>query len=363
MNTKKNLLAGVLLIALLLQLASCKKDSSGPAAKAMVQPHVTTLSSFSGPLVVSLYAGTGVPVPGDGPRLSASFGDPWGIAASSSGALYITEPNWHRIRKISTSGIVSTLAFSGTLLSPLAITRGNDGILYFIERGTGSPATIHVRKINANDQIQPPLEICKKVNGTVVPYVFSDPFDLAVAADGTMYICDFNTHTIIKRGTNGIATVFAGGTQGYKDGKGTNAQFNSPISIAIDSLNNLYVSDWLNFRIRKITPDGTVSTLAGSSTSGFQDGTGSSAQLSAPADLVVADNNTLLFIDGDSGSAIRRLDLTTGQVTTIAGNELAGYINGPALSARFNSLTQMTINNGNIYTTERDIHRIRQTGL
>ena len=202
------------------------------------------------------------------------------------------------------------------------------------------------------------MEFCKLVDDVRVTYPLSAYiYDLAVAADGTMYLCDAGTHIILKRTTNGIVTLFSGGTRGYKDGKGTDAQFDTPTNIAIDSLGNLYVGDSHNFRIRKITPDGTVTTIAGSSTSGFNDGAGAAAQFRALYDVIVADNNTLLVADD---YRIRRVDLTTNQVTTIAGSTTYGYVNGPALSAKFYNIAQITISNGNIYTIEDGIRRIRQ---
>lgn len=231
------------------------------------------------------------------------------------------------------------------------MTTASDGSVYFFEAGGQ-----RIRRITKDDQIQPPIAICKVVDGIKTPYVFYNLFDFAVAADGTIYLVDIGTHSIIKRTTNGIATVFAGGTVGYNDGNGTDAQFNTPTNITIDANNNLYVTDLLNFRIRKITPNGTVTTLAGS-TQGFTDGIGSSAQFKLLQDVVIADTETLLVADA---SAIRSIDLTTNQVNTIAGSATSGYVNGPALSARFSGISQITINNNSIYASEEGARYIRK---
>jgi hypothetical protein len=344
MKTLKSFLVVILPAILLMSLFSCKKDTAKTPKNSKIQSGPTTLSSFTDPLTVSLYAGVENHEYGnlDGPRLLAKFASPHGIASTPDGALYITDQGNSSIRKISPEGIVSTLLFK-QLANPFSMTTSSDGSVYFLEGGRQ-----RIRRITSNDQIQPPLEICKIVDGVRVPYVFTNLFDFAVAADGTIYLVDAGTHTIIKRATNGIATVFAGGTAGYKDGSGTDAQFDNPIDITIDANGNLYVIEYLHSYIRKITPDGTVTTIAGS-TSGFKDGIGSSAQFLFPHDIVIADSNTLLVADG---SAIRTIDLTTYQVTTIAGAATSGYVNGPALSARFSSIAQITVHNNDIYVVE-----------
>ena len=136
MKAKAYPFVAVLSIVSLLQFSSCKKDAPSltKTTTTKVQTHATNLSSFSGPLVVSLYAGTGYYSDIDGPRLTAAFSNPYGIASSLSGALYLSDANPEVIKKISTDGIVSTLPFK-TLFNPFAMTRGNDGVLYFIEGG------------------------------------------------------------------------------------------------------------------------------------------------------------------------------------------------------------------------------------
>ncbi|RZK64991.1 MAG: hypothetical protein EOO92_26860, partial [Pedobacter sp.] len=286
----------------------------------------------------------------DGSRLLARFASPHGIAATPTGSVYISDGANNNIRKISPEGIVSTIIFK-QLAKPYSMTTANDGSIYFLEAGRQ-----RIRKINTDDQIQPPIEICKIVDGIRKPYLFTNLFDFAVAVDGTIYLVDIGSHSIIKRSTNGIATIFAGGTAGYRDGNGTDAQFNTPTNITIDVKGNLYVTDLLNSRIRKITTDGTVTTLAGS-TQGFTDGVGTSAQFKFLQDVLVADSNTLLVADA---SAIRAIDLITNQVTTIAGSAKSGYLNGPALSALFSGISQITVSKNDIYASEEGVRYIRK---
>lgn len=352
MKTLKNFLSAILLAMLLMSFLSCKKDTVKAFKNSKVQAVATTLNSFADPLTVSLYAGVETHDYGnlDGPRLLARFASPHGIAAIPTGAVYISDVANHSIRKISPEGVITTIPFK-LLANPYSMTTAGDGSVYFLEAGKQ-----RIRRITKDDQIQPPLEICKIVDGIRTPYVFNNLFDFAVADDGTIYLVDVGTHSIIKRATNGIATILAGGTAGYNDGNGLDAQFNTPTNIAVDSNNNLYVTDVLNFRIRKITPGGIVTTLAGS-TQGFTDGVGSIAQFKSLQDVIVADSKTLLVADAYS---LRSIDLTTNQVNTIAGSATSGYINGPPLSARFSGISQITINNNNIYASEEGARYIRK---
>jgi hypothetical protein len=353
MKKLKGVLVALIWISSIMSLFSCKPEAVHIDKSSKLHLDTSNHSSFYGPLEVSLYAGHESHVIGttDGPRLLAQFQDPFGITSSPSGAIYITDQGNFNIRKISPEGIVSTIVFK-PVIAPNSITTASDGSLYFIEAGRQ-----RVRRITLDDQIQPPIEICTiGADGARIPFVFNALYDIVVASDGTMYLADVRANTIIKRTTDGIGTIIAGGTEGYKDGKGTDAQFHGPTGIAIGSGGNLYVTDRFNNRVRKIAPDGTVSTIAGS-TYGHKDGIGSDAQFWGLNDVIVADHNTLLLVDAP---AIRALDLTTRQVTTIAGGPIPGYANGPALSARFSTIQQITIYNNDIYVADLGTRNIRK---
>src|SRR5690606_13331021 len=121
-------------------------------------------------------------------------------------------------------------------------------------------------------------------------------------------------HRIRKITTDGTVSTLAGGTAGFADGPGNEAKFNQPIDVAVDREGNVYVADNMNHRIRKITPDGEVTTLAGS-TAGYADGSGATAQFQSPSGLEVDDSGTLYVADRNN-HRIRQIS-ADGTVTTL----------------------------------------------
>src|SRR6185503_16015496 len=147
---------------------------------------------------------------------------------------------------------------------------------------------------------------------------FSDPFGVAVAADGTIYVADAGeSNRIRKISPDGNVTTLAGGSEGFADGAGASASFNSPSALALGPDGNLYVADTGNNRIRKITPDGNVSTVAGEGTAGYVDGPAATAQFNGPVGLTVSSDDDIYV--ADTYNDVIRMITTEGQVTTIAG--------------------------------------------
>ncbi len=162
-------------------------------------------------------------------------------------------------------------------------------------------------------------------------------------------------------GVTGAVTTFAGnGTGGYADGTGTGAQFNSPSGIVLDAQGNIYVSDSFNNRIRKITPGGVVTTVAGNGVAGYYDGPAATAEFYGPQGLAV-DAHGNIFV-ADYGNNVIRKITPAGVVSTVAGNTTAGYVDGVATTlAEFNSPAGVAVDaQGNLYVADHNNNMIRK---
>jgi sugar lactone lactonase YvrE len=169
---------------------------------------------------------------------------------------------------------------------------------------------------------------------------FSDPFGVAIGADGSIYISDAGESNRIRKLTpEGNLVTLAGSTEGFADG--TPGSFNSPSGIDVDSSGNIYVADTGNNRIRKITPEGVVSTVAGNGTAGYVDGPATSAQFDGPIGVAV-DPNGVLYIADTYNDRIRRIGID-GQVTTVAGAGRPGYVDGDSTNALFDTPCALVI--------------------
>jgi hypothetical protein len=265
--------------------------------------------------VITIFAGNRTVGSTDGTGTNATFNTPQGIAVDSTGNVYVGERNNYRIRKITPAGVVST--FAGTTFGYL--------------------------------------------DGSGVAARFNDPHGITVDSAGNVYVADVRNHCIRKITSSGVVTTLAGQTtSGYLDGTGTNAQFNEPYAVAVDSLGNVYVSDYFNFRIRKITPAGVVTTFVGNGTSSFLDGTGTNAIISNPLGLEVdlADN---IYLADYSNHRIRKIT-PAGVVTTLAGSS-PGYLDGTGTNARFNGPSVLTVySTGTMYVSDQINNRIRKIG-
>src|SRR5215213_815264 len=188
---------------------------------------------------------------------------------------------------------------------------------------------------------------------------FSDPFGVAVADDGTVYVADAGeSNRIRKISPDGNVTTLAGSSEGLADGIGTSASFNTPSALALGPDGNLYVADTGNNRIRKITPAGQVSTVAGDGTAGYVDGPAATAQFNGPIGLTVSGDGDIYV--ADTYNDVIRMITTDGQVTTIAGGGTPGYADGEQQAALFDTPSGIIVTNSSLIVADTGNRRLRK---
>ncbi len=191
---------------------------------------------------------------------------------------------------------------------------------------------------------------------------FNNPEGIAADAAGNVYIADAVNNRIRKISAAGVVSTLAGsGAAGFADGSGTAAQFYSPQGLALDAAGNVYVADLGNNAIRKITPAGAVTTLAGSGVAGWNDATGNTAQFKNPRGLTV-DASGNVYVADKGNNRIRKIT-PAGAVTTVAGLTTAGYTDGAVATATFNQPQGVAMDSkGNLYIADTGNNAIRYIG-
>ncbi|MGI8550253.1 MAG: protein kinase domain-containing protein [Dehalococcoidia bacterium] len=298
---------------------------SGPGTS--VVPRTATeagMAPLSIAAVVTL-AGSGVAGFAEGQGTAAQFSGPNDLTVDTSGTVYVADAGNYRIRKITPDGTVTTLAGSGLpghadgpgtsaqFINPAGIVVDGAGIVYVTDVGD-----YRIRKITPDGTVTTVAGsgVQGFADGPAASAQFAFPAGIAVDASGIVYVADAGNYRIRKITPDGAVTTYAGsGLPGFADGLTASAQFAFPLALAGDVRGNLYVTDVANHRIRKIALNGTVTTLAGSEVAGLADGTGNLAQFSSPGDLKADLSGTLYLTDVDS-PRIRRIT-PDGTVTTL----------------------------------------------
>lgn len=296
---------------------------------------------------------------------SAQFNNPYGVATDTNGNVYIADHVNHKIRKITSSGVVTTLAgsiqgsndglaASAQFYFPNAVAVNSFGEVFVIDTNNH-----RIRKISTFGIVTTFAgSIMGYSDGTGTDAQFSAPLGIAIDSHNNLYVTDSYNYKVRKITPAGVVTTFAGSTIGYTDGMGTDAQFDRPMGIAIDTDGNLYLADINNKKIRKITSSGLVSTLAGS-VNGNVDGIGTVAQFANPLGVAVDQQGNVYVADMDNQS-IRKIT-PNGIVSTLTGASGGGYLDGPCSIAKFHNPTGVATDlNGNLYVADEVNNKIRK---
>ena len=326
--------------------------------------------------IISTIAGTGpTGYSGDGgPATKATFTYPTGVAVDSSGNVYVADSANCAIRKINTSGIITTVAggqggFGGDggpatkaqLSGPQGVTVDASGNLYIADNGNE-----RIRYVNASG-------IITTIAGTgavgfsgdgspATGATLDEPVAVAVDAGGAVYVADMANNRIRRFVAGGNMGTFAGTAVSAGDGgPSTQARLDNPLSVAVDQSGNLYIADPSANRVRKVTPSGTITTLAGNGEAAYggDNGPGPEAALNYP-DAVAVDSAGNVYIADARNERIRRVDASTGIITTFAGNGSCCYggagtggDGGLATAATLELTTSVAVDGaGNVYLVD-----------
>jgi sugar lactone lactonase YvrE len=332
-----------------------------------------TLRTMTSSAVVTTLAGMAGRVnTADGLGANARFDDPFAAAVDANGVVYVADSAAHVIRRIGADGAVTTYAgtpgaygiddgtgFNARFYSPTGVAVDSAGTVYVADGGNST-----VRKIALGGIVTTFAGTGRargSADGTGAQARFEQPFGIAVDPSGNVYVSDSMANTIRKISPAGVVTTLAGraGSAGTTDAVGTSARFTVPYAVAVDSSGTVYVVDHGNHTIRKVTADGTVTTLAGSpGNAGAANGRGTAAGFRYPSGVAVDRSGTVFVADTDNH--LIRAIASDGEVTTVGGSGGTGSTNGVGTDARFFNPKGVAADSaGRIYVADLSNHTVR----
>jgi len=331
---------------------------------------------------VTTLAGSGTQNYSDGSGDLASFSHPGSIASDSSGNIYVADTDNNVIRKITSAGVVTTFAGNGNwehdrvegfrtdvgFAHPRVIVFNSSDELFVFENGRH-----RISKIDNSGNV---TRVIGDYNGSGwgdndgdnTQAQFSDIRGMAFDSSGNLFVTDGHNGGKIKKITfapgsgEATSTTFAGtGNWGENDGPGNEAEFRNPAGLVIDGSDNIYVADQHNHKIRLVTPSGDVSTYAGNGW-GDQNGSLLTARFQQPFGLTT-DASGDIFIAENDGNKIRKIDISEGSVSTVAGNGSYGHLDSDLLNSKFKRPQGVLATTSAIYIADTENHRIRKIEL
>jgi trimeric autotransporter adhesin len=328
--------------------------------------------------VISTFAGTGTPGFLDGPAATADFGFPKGVTFDGSGNLFVADAGNNRVRKIS-SNVVSTVAgngaftFAGDGGKPLSASLAHPSSIAFDGSGNifiADTTNNRIRLVNAANTSISTLAgnglFRQTTNGTTaLQTLLSNPQDVKVGPDGLLYIADAQANRVLRvNADNTVVTVAGNGQFGFSgDGQAaTNATLYIPRHLTFDTSGNLYIADTQNLRIRRVTPQGIISTVAGNGQGGYSgdNGPAVNATLNFPTDVAL-DSAGNIYIADQQNHVVRVVK--NGTISTFAGNGTAGFQGDevPANSTSLNGPYSIAVDSADVvYIADTFNSRVRK---
>lgn len=329
------------------------------------------LLAISSSGTVSVLAGqAGRPGRSDGIGVAASFDTPMGLGPGPGGSLLVADSGNNLLRSVVGSSVARWAGVSGHTASvdgarndvrfedPYAVAQDAAGNAYVADAGDHAIRIVDTQ--GRSTLLAGQAGVSGYADGAAATARFRKPAGLVVASDGMVFVADSGNH-VVRRIANGSVSTLAGdGERGSRDGSGSAARFNEPTGLALAPDGSLYVADFGNHTIRRITADGTVTTVAGSAgQGGFVDGAAATlARLRSPVDVAVDPAGTVFVLDR-SNHAVRVLD-ATGLLTTRAGDGSAGFADGAGRAARFKFPTGLAVDaEGGVWVADTDNQALR----